>query len=122
MAKGLLLRKLVFTSEKSYAFVVNTKGSHDKSYICKVKGVSLNYNTAKYINFEKMKHLVLTPEYATENAIRLNTNVILRTGDSTVYSTEKEYTFKVNASKRRRIGVEKICTLPYGYQSRICLN
>lgn len=82
--EGSFIEEVVFTSEKSYAFVVNTPGRHDKSYICKVKGVSLNYNNARYINFETMKHLVLTPEYAAENTIRLNTNVILRTGDSTV--------------------------------------
>lgn len=62
-----------------------------------------------------MKSLVLNGLSDPNRTIRLCNSVILRTGDSTVYSTQKEYSFKVNATKRRRIGEGRICTLPYGY-------
>lgn len=109
------INEIVFSSEKSYAFTVMSDTNEIIDSVCKVKGVSLNYENSNHINFESMKELVLNGEYQNRNVIKLNTSVILRSSDSTVYTTEKEYTFKVNAHKRRRIGNENILTLPYGH-------
>lgn len=109
--------EVVFTSEKSYAFTVKSPGN-SKLSVCKVKGISLNHDNAQHINFETMKTMVLKNTNDVQpNNVKLNTNTILRLGDSTVYSTCKEYTFKVNATKRRRVGCNSIETLPYGYDS-----
>lgn len=107
--------EIVFTSEKSYAFTVKSDDGQIVGNICKVKGIGLNHKNSEHINFERMKFLVLNPSEAMNDVVKLNNDVILRAGDSTVYTTSKEYTFKVNATKRRRIGTEKIYTLPYGY-------
>lgn len=113
------IEEVVFTSEKSYAFKVNcnTNISSEEKPPCvvKVKGITLNHESSKFINFDAMKTLVFTQEFSEQNIIRLNTNVILRTGCSHVYSTAKEYSFKVNATKRRKVGENQIFTLPFGY-------
>lgn len=101
----------VFTSEKSYAFIVKTPGKDD-SVVCKVKGLNLSYKNSKSVNFDSMKNLVLQDQ---NEILKLDNRVILRTGHSTVYSTQQEYTFKVNANKRIKIGSDMILTLPYGY-------
>lgn len=59
-----------------------------------------------------MKNLVLENR---DDIVKLENRVILRTGSSTVYSTQQEYTFKVNATKRIKIGIDNIDTLPYGF-------
>ena len=105
------ISEAIFTSEKSYAFKVKTPGKED-SIECKVKGLNLSYENSKKVNFESMKRLVLEDR---AGEINLENRVILRSGNSTVYSTQQEYTFKVNATKRLKIGVDMINTLPYGY-------
>lgn len=109
----------VFSSEKSYAFVVKTPNKDKTSYVCKVKGITLNYENSQLVNFESMKNMVLNSNTVSNDVINLNIARILRAGDSTVYTENKEYKFKVNATKRRRVGDEKIYTLPYGYTSDI---
>lgn len=105
------ISEAVFTSEKSYAFNVKTLGKND-SVVCKVKGLNLGYKNSMKVNFDTMKNLVLENR---NNEIELDNRVILRDGSSTVYSTNQKYTFKVNANKRVKVGLEQIDTLPYGY-------
>lgn len=105
------ISEAVFTSEKSYAFIVKTPGKDD-SVVCKVKGLNLSCKNSKIVNFDTMKKMTLQDQNET---VKLNNRVILRTGDSTVYSTQQEYTFKVNANKRIKLGRDMILTLPYGY-------
>lgn len=111
------INEVVFTSEKSYAFTVKDSNDEIVGSVCKVKGISLNHENSEHINFERMKSLVLNVDDSPNQVVKLNSNVILRNTDSTVYTTKKEYTFKVNATKRRRIGRKKIRTLPYGYRA-----
>lgn len=59
-----------------------------------------------------MKKLVLENR---DDEIKLDNRVILRAGDSVVYSTQRQCTFKVNAIKRIKVGFDQIDTLPYGY-------
>lgn len=105
------ISEAVFTFEKSYAFNVDTPGKAD-SVERKVKGVNLSYENSKKVNFESMKKLVLENRY---DEIKLDNRVILRAGDSVVHSTQRQCTFKVNATKRVKIGLYQIDTLPYGY-------
>lgn len=108
---GSYISEIVITAEKSYSFIVNSPGQND-SVVCKVKGINLNYKNSCLVNFESMKDLVLRNRNAV---IRLQNFVILRTDDSRVYSTNQEYNYKVNATKRMKVGTEAIHTLPYGY-------
>lgn len=105
------ISEAVFTSEKSYSFIVKTPGKSD-SVVCKVKGINLAHKSSKIVNFESMKNLVLQNQ---EQQLLLDNRVILRTSDSTVYSTNQQYTFKVCANKRVKIGIDCVNTLPYGY-------
>lgn len=50
-----------------------------------------------------------------EGKIKLDIRAILRDGCSTVYSAQQVYTFKLNATKRLKAGVDQVDTLLYGY-------
>lgn len=102
------ISEAVFSSEKSYAFNVKTPGKAD-SVECKVKILNLSYENSKKVNFESMKNLVLNNQ---DDSFKIDNRVISRTG--ILYSTQQEYTFKVNATKRIKLGQDKINTLPYG--------
>lgn len=110
------INEIVFSSEKSYAYTVVSENGEMKGTVCKVKGITLNHENSQHINFHSMKELVLRNVYENSNTIKFNTNTILRTGESTVYTTKKEYTFQVNAHKRRRVGNENVFTLPFGFR------
>lgn len=109
--KDSFISEAVFTAEKSYAFIVKVPG-HDDQAICKVKGIHLNFKNSEKINFESLKNLVLGGQ---DETIILKNDVILRDCSSRVYTTEQMYRFKVNATKRIKIGQQKIETLPYGF-------
>lgn len=115
-SENCYINEIVFSSEKSYAYTVMSNEGIYKGTVCKVKGICLNHENSQHVNFNSMKELVLKGEYENSDLIKFNTNTIQRSGDSTVYTTKKEYTFKVNARKRRRVGDESICTLPYGFK------
>lgn len=101
----------MFTSEKSYAFIVKTPNKPD-SVVCKVKGITLNHESAEKINFETMKNLVVGNK---NDSIKLKKDTIGRTSDSKIYTAVQECSFKVNATKRVKIGSEKFETRPYGF-------
>lgn len=105
------ISEAVFTAEKSYAFIVKVPGHEDQT-VCKVKGIHLNFKNSEKINFTSLKNLVLGNR---DETITLENDVILRTCNSTVYITQQSYRLKVNATKRAKIGSEKIETQPYGF-------
>lgn len=114
---GSFISEAVFSSEKSYAFRVETP-SQEAQQVCKVKGIKLTYKNAAKINFDTLKRMVLSSHLENEdNKVFLNDRMILRTADSYIYSCNKIYTFKINAKKRRRVGYDKIRTLPYGWSA-----
>lgn len=106
------ITEAVFTSEKSYAFIVKSPQNNETNIVCKVKGIHLNYDNSKHVNFESMKNLVLSDQSKT---IALQNDIILRDSSSNVYTSQQSYKYKVNATKRVKIGDLKIDTLPYGY-------
>lgn len=98
------ISEAVFTAEKSYAFIVKVPGHEDQT-VCKVKGIHLNFKNSEKINFTSLKNLVLGDR---DETITIENDVILRTCNSTVYTTQQSYRLKVNATKRAK-------TQPYGF-------
>lgn len=105
------ISEFVCSSEKSYAYIVKSPNKSD-TIVCKAKGITLNHECAKKVNFESMKNLVLNNQ---NECIALEKDSILRSGDSRIYTTAQQYKFKVNANKRIKIGIDKIETRPYGF-------
>ncbi|KAJ8933580.1 hypothetical protein NQ318_015967 [Aromia moschata] len=76
----------------------------------KVKGITLNYNTIKEVNFNSLRDMVLNdanPKYIT-------TRNILRTSDHSVITREVTKIFRPNFLKRRR--ESDYNSVPYGYK------
>lgn len=109
--KNSYISEFVCTSEKSYSYIVKTPNGPD-AVICKVKGITLKHESATKVNFESMKNLILNDQ---NGCIDLTKDSILRSVDSKIYTALQQYKFKVNASKRIKIGEDKLETRPYGF-------
>lgn len=105
------ISEFVCSAEKSYSYIVKIPNEPDK-IVCKVKGITLNYENATKINFDSMKNLVLNDR---NSSIDLEKNTILCAADSKVFTAVQKYNFKVNANKRIKTGCDKIETRPYGW-------
>lgn len=118
--EGSYISEFVGGGPKNYAFSVYTPESRKVTHVSKVKGVTLNYQNIQKINFHTMKKMILkTPndEDEAENldVIKLENDGILRTRDNVVYTGKRTYNYRINVTKRRRLGENGINTLPFGH-------
>lgn len=104
------ITEFVSGGPKNYAFKVLSPNTNETHYVCKVKGISLNYENSKLINFDKIKEIIFNN---SDSDIQVKENKILRTKDNSVFSTKRKKNYNVCYTKRMRI--EKFDTLPFGY-------
>lgn len=109
---GSYISEFVTGGPKNYAFKVEIPGKQCVT-VCKVKGINLHHQNSQSVNFDKIKMCV----FNELDHVDLVNRLILRTNDNFVYSTSRKYAYKVNVTKRRRIGEYGIHTLPYGYMT-----
>ena len=96
---------------KNYAFSVFCPSTGKRTTKCKVKGITLNYEYSKVVNFTTLRDMIL------ENAIPvhvLNPNKIKRKQGGVVVSEKETKEYKVVFKKRRLMG--DFDSLPYGYE------
>lgn len=107
---GSYISEFVTGGPKNYAYKIEIPGKECVT-VCKVKGINLNYKNSQSVNFEAIKNCV----FNNSGPVVLEDRLILRTADNLIYSTPREYNYNVKVTKRRRVGVSGIDTLPYGY-------
>lgn len=103
------ITEFVSGGPKNYAFRVFSPSKNESIDVCKVKGITLNFQNAKQINFATIKDMVLN----TQTDIFVEENKILRTHDSIIFSTKRSKKYNVCYTKRRR--TENFETLPFGF-------
>lgn len=108
---GSYIDTFVSGGPKNYAYRVRVKGTSQTKTVCKVKGINLNHNNSKIINFDKLKTMVLNP---VPTKVVLRGTKIARTNRMDVVTIPDKKTYRVVYTKRRR--VEEFDTLPYGYK------
>lgn len=116
--KNAYITTFVSGGPKNYAFKVRSDDKDDVT-VCKVKGIRLNYMNSQVINFDTIKELLFSTmdnqEDDVRNKIELKNKVILRQTNNIVYTTERKYNYKINVTKRRRLSVNPLHTLPFGH-------
>lgn len=108
---GAFISEFVTGGPKNYAYLVKKPDGEEKT-VCKVKGLRLNYITSQSVNFNVIKDLVLSAEQ--ERCVLVRNWMIRRTTDNIIYSKFGTYKYRINATKRRRIGEKGLSTVPYG--------
>lgn len=98
---GAYISEFVSGGPRNYAYKIKMSDESEIS-ICKVKGIRLNYVNSQKINFDVIQKLVYDGQIDNKNTVSIYNNMILRRADNIIYSTIREYNYKVNVTKRRR--------------------
>jgi hypothetical protein len=107
---GSYIEEFVPGAPKNYAFSVFSPTTRKRTTECKVKGIILNYENSKVVNFTYLRLMI--PE--EEAALHVhNTIKIKRKHGSVVVSEPKRKEYKVVFKKRRLMN--NFDSYPYGY-------
>lgn len=109
---GAYISEFVSGGPKNYAYKVEIPDK-EPVFICKVKGINLNYQNSQQVNFDTIKNCI----FNVSEPVILENRIISRTNDNFIYSAMQEYNYNINITKRRRVGLNRVCTLPFGYIS-----
>lgn len=98
---------------KNYAFEVLDPRTGVVSAECKVKGITMNYETSKLVNFTTMKQMVL--KSGDLESVKVPVVQFKRTPKFDVLMVEHEKTYRPLNMKRKFL--ENHHSVPYGYRS-----
>lgn len=113
--QGSHIVEFVSGGPKTYGYAVYT--TNDKTmrpnftFVCKVKGLTLNMKASESLNFQSLKKMVISPS----DPMEMTENRIRRTRDRDIVTVSETKLFKITGPKRRRIG--DFDTLPYGFKN-----
>lgn len=90
LGPGSYIDEVVCGGPKNYAYKAFSTKSKDFHYVCKVKGIRLNYEASQIINFENIKKIILEDN---DSRLSIKATSIVRTLDHSVITvpTVKEY-------------------------------
>lgn len=108
---GSYIIEFVSGGPKNYSYKVYSPTTNETHIVVKVKGVTLNYENSKIVNFDLMKKMVIDRKISS---VELGNNSIRRTNIAEVYSTRVKKTYRENYTKRQKTGINHT-TIPYGY-------
>lgn len=114
LVEGAFISEFVSGGPKNYAYKVMKQTGVEET-VCKVKGIRLNYMNSSLINFNSIKQLLLmSVDEPNENKkIEIRNKIILREKNNVVYTTDRLYKYRINATKRRKCA--DFNTFPFGY-------
>lgn len=109
LGEGTYITRFVSGGPKFYAYeYIKCDGS--LGYVCKVKGIRLNFANSQKINFESILSMISNDG----DAIILNSSAIRRTKFHDVLTVKETKTCKSVYSKRVYVGFDK--SYPFGYK------
>lgn len=110
--EGSYITEFVSGGPKNYAFEVFTPSTKIKKTVCKVKGISLNYDNSNIINFESMKNMILSD---CDNLKKIVTPKICCNEYHQVLTIEEQKIYRPISVKRK---FTNDISYPYGYKHR----
>lgn len=121
--RGSFIEAFVSGGPKFYAYVVQTADGH-RHEICKIKGIKLNFENSRLLNFSSIKDLLISREREEEEeeknneeraatAVRLEFGAIRRNAFHDVITRREVKTCAPVLVKRRFINSR--CSLSYGF-------
>lgn len=108
---GSYIDSFVSGGPKNYAYRVRVGGGEETATVCKVKGINLNFENSKKVNFNKIKEMVLDP---SPTQVVLHGTKICRTKTHDVVTRPDKKTYRIVYTKRKRVA--NYDTLPYGFK------
>ncbi|XP_049826260.1 uncharacterized protein LOC126266399 [Aethina tumida] len=107
---GSYITEFVSGGPKNYAYSVWSTTKQCIEHVCKVKGIALTYSASQFINYGKIKQMVLEKT----DPIRLTSMNFVRTKDHRVVTKEETKTYRTNSTKR--LFMDDNSSRPFGYK------
>ena len=107
------ITEFVSGGPKNYSYKLAFPNQANKQYICKVKGISLNFSTIQQINFHSMKDLILNDRSNT--AYKVSNKHSIQRVKKTTEIVSVEITKSYNFNYDKRVIGDDFFTYPYGY-------
>uniref|UniRef100_A0ABD2VT53 DNA-directed DNA polymerase n=1 Tax=Trichogramma kaykai TaxID=54128 RepID=A0ABD2VT53_9HYME len=119
--KDTYIRSFVSGGPKFYAYEAYTPGTGELHRCCKIKGISLNHENSKKINYESVKRMILRlyddDDECEDNSITVDFRAIRRTKTHDIVSRDESKRCCPVLKKRRFIDSE--FSLPFGYKDSL---
>jgi len=106
--------EVVCAGPKNYAYKTYNTATGESKTVCKVRGITLNYNASQLLNFEKIKEMILSKKDDETVIVRTENNIKRKKIDKGVHlirePEDKTYSvvFKAKTStiiRHYRLGV-----------------
>jgi len=112
------ISEFVSGGPKIYACQTRNTETGAESTVCKVRGITLNYNASQLVNFERLKQMILRgteTDTVTVHTARKSKRKRGKVGDGRIQIVTKpeDKTYRVLLLKRRRL--QDNTSVPFGY-------
>ena len=111
------ISEFVSGGPKNYAYKIVTEGGEVKT-VCKVRGITLNYNASKLVNFESIRDMILR---TGDDVLHVHTERMIRRkrmggggGLVAIVTEPEDKIYRITFFKRRRLGDNT--PVPFGYK------
>jgi hypothetical protein len=112
------ITKFISCGAKNYAYEIYNPDINQKKYICKVKGLTLNFNTSSIVNFDTMKELLNDFVKYNERKILTVPQFNIRTNNFyDIKSVDTNKIYRINYD--RRVLKSDLSSRPFGFKSKI---
>jgi len=102
------ISEFVSGGPKNYAYKIVTEGKkEEEKTVCKVRGITLNYNASKLVNFESIRDMILRTGDAVVNVHtqrKVKRKRMGRGGLVAIVSEPEDKIYRISFFKRRRLG------------------
>ena len=104
---------------KNYAYKVVDTSTGERKHVCKVRGITLNYNALHLVNFDVIRDMILGKEERTvtvhsDHKIKRKRKSEGRGGIVSIVTEPEDKIYRISFFKRRRLNDET--SLPFGYK------
>ncbi len=112
------ITKFISCGAKNYAYEIFNPDTNQKKYICKVKGLTLNFKTSSIVNFDSMKELLTDFVNHNERKIINVPQFNIKTNNFyEVKSVDTNKIYRINYD--RRVLKPDLSSRPFGFKCKV---
>jgi len=113
------IEEFVSGGPKNYAYKVVDTVMGKRKQVCKVRGITLNYNTSRVVNFDVIRDMILGA--VKERTVTVHSEHKIKRkrkrgggGIVSIVTEPENKMYRISFFKRRRLSVET--SVPFGYK------
>ena len=110
------IEEFVSGGPKNYAYTVVDTVTGERKQVCKVRGITLNYNTSRLVNFDVIRDMILKegPVVTVHTEHKIKRKRKGGGGIVSIVTEPEDKIYRISFFKRRRLSDET--SLPFGYK------